>query len=177
MSEICLDEVAEDILQPFRQDYAPTSHITHVVRVNFIHEWRNLQFQVDSERQTYWETFSWQVYFYSQSLCQKSAQRKLPKIYFFFIFLKDYVLASHTTHVVCVNFIHEWRNLQFNVDCERQICWETFSWQVYFFSQSLCQKSAQRKSPNVILFFIFRFDALPGIRTRTLSLISQHTTY
>ena len=30
-------------------------------------------------------------------------------------------LASHTTHVVCVNFIHEWRHLQFNVDSERQI--------------------------------------------------------
>ena len=30
-------------------------------------------------------------------------------------------LVSHTTYVVCVNFIHKWRNLQFKVDSERQI--------------------------------------------------------
>ena len=26
-------------------------------------------------------------------------------------------LVSHTTYVVCVNFIHTWRDLQFKVDC------------------------------------------------------------
>ena len=36
-------------------------------------------------------------------------------------FSQDYGLASQSTHVVCVNFIHEWRDLQFNVDFERQI--------------------------------------------------------
>ena len=36
-------------------------------------------------------------------------------------FSQDYGPASHTTHVVCVKFIHEWRNLHFNVDFERQI--------------------------------------------------------
>ena len=36
-------------------------------------------------------------------------------------FSQDYGRASHTTHVVCVNFIREWRDLQFNVDSERQI--------------------------------------------------------
>ena len=30
-------------------------------------------------------------------------------------------LVSHTTYVVCVNFIHKWRDLQFKVDSERQI--------------------------------------------------------
>ena len=34
-------------------------------------------------------------------------------------FSQDYGLASHTTHVVGVNFIREWRDLQFNVDSER----------------------------------------------------------
>ena len=34
-------------------------------------------------------------------------------------FSQDYGLASRTTHVVCFNFLHEWRNLQFNVDPER----------------------------------------------------------
>ena len=28
-------------------------------------------------------------------------------------------LVSHTTNVVCVNFIHKWRDLQFKVDSER----------------------------------------------------------
>ena len=30
-------------------------------------------------------------------------------------------LVSHTAYVVCVNFIHKWRDLQFKVDSERQI--------------------------------------------------------
>ena len=37
------------------------------------------------------------------------------------LFGQDYGLASHTTHVVCVNFLREWWDLQFNVDSERQI--------------------------------------------------------
>ena len=28
--------------------------------------------------------------------------------------------VSHTTYIVCVNFIREWRDLQFKVDPERQ---------------------------------------------------------
>ena len=40
-----------------------------------------------------------------------------------------YLLASHTTHIVCVNFIREWWDLQFNLDSERQI-FEKLSWQV-----------------------------------------------
>ena len=30
-------------------------------------------------------------------------------------------IVSHTPYVVCVNFIHKWRDLQFKVDFERQI--------------------------------------------------------
>ena len=41
-------------------------------------------------------------------------------------FSQDYSLASHTTHVVCVNFIREWRDLQFNVDSERHIFQKLF---------------------------------------------------
>ena len=36
-------------------------------------------------------------------------------------FSQDFGIASHTTHVVCVNFIREWRDLQFNVISERHI--------------------------------------------------------
>ena len=32
-------------------------HITYVVSVNFIHEWRNQQFKVDSERQIFKKLF------------------------------------------------------------------------------------------------------------------------
>ena len=53
-------------------------------------------------------------------------------------------LVSHTTYVVCVNFIHKWRGLQFKVDSERQIFWGTFPGN-YIYSQSFCQKSAERK--------------------------------
>ena len=35
-------------------------------------------------------------------------------------------LVSHTTFVVCVNFIHKWRDLQFKVDSEQKIFCETF---------------------------------------------------
>ena len=90
-------------------------------------------------------------------------------------FSQDYSLASHNTHVVCVNFIYEWRDLQFNVDSEWQI-FKKLSWHVYY-SQSFCQKSAERKSPKKYFFFIFRFDVWPEIPNRALRLISQHTTY
>ena len=33
----------------------PVSHITYVVCVNFVHKWRDLQFKIDSERQTFSE--------------------------------------------------------------------------------------------------------------------------
>ena len=34
-------------------------------------------------------------------------------------FSQDCGVASHNTHVVCVNFIHDWRDLQFTVDFGR----------------------------------------------------------
>ena len=36
-------------------------------------------------------------------------------------FSQDYGLPSHTTHIVCVNFMREWRDLHFNFDSEQQI--------------------------------------------------------
>ena len=59
-------------------------------------------------------------------------------------------LVSHTTYVVCVNFIHKWRNLQFKVYFERHD----------FFFEKLFM---------AILFTLSVF-------ARNL-LISQHTTY
>ena len=88
-------------------------------------------------------------------------------------FCQDYGLASHTTHVVCVNFIGEWRDLQFNVDSERQIFWETFHGSFNLLSQILPGKIAD----EIYFFFVFRFDSWRRIRTRAIRLISQQTTY
>ena len=77
-------------------------------------------------------------------------------------------LVSHTTYVVCVNFINKWRDLQFKVDSERQIFWETFHGNFYLFSEFL--RGNRRRNT-------FRFDVWPGARTLALRLISQHSTY
>ena len=60
-------------------------------------------------------------------------------------FIQDCDLAYHTTYIVCVNFIHEWRNLQFKVYFERQI-FEKLLMAIF------CQKSAERKSPQKYLY-------------------------
>ena len=77
-------------------------------------------------------------------------------------FSHDYGLASHTTYV-CVNFIREWRDLQFNVDFARQIFWETFSWQVYLlrvFARNLLRN--WQKSPKK--YFFSYFVLMPDLR-------------
>ena len=66
-------------LQPFSQDQV--SHTIYVLCVLiFIHKRQNLQFKVDSERQIFEKLFM-AVFIYSQSFCQKSAERKSPKKY------------------------------------------------------------------------------------------------
>ena len=61
---------------------------------------------------------------------------------------QDYGLASYITHVMCVNFIPEWQDLQFNVDSTpNDIFLKNFFMAGLFYSQSFCQKSAERKMP------------------------------
>ena len=84
-------------------------------------------------------------------------------------------LVSHTAYVMCVHFIHKWRDLQFIVDSERKF-FEKLFMAIFIYSQSFCQKSAERKSPKKYLLY-FCFDVWPGARTLALRLISQHTTY
>ena len=62
------------------------SHTTYIVRVNFVHKWRDLQFKVDSERQIFWETFHGNL-IQNQSFCQKSAESKSQKKYFLYFVL------------------------------------------------------------------------------------------
>ena len=47
---------------------------------------------------------------------------------------------------------------------------------IFTYSQSFCQKSAERKAPKKY-FFVFCFDVQPWTRTLTLGLIRQYTTY
>ena len=54
-------------------------HLCYVNRF-FIHNWRDLQFKVDFERQIFEKLFHGN-FIYSQSFCQKSAERKLQKKY------------------------------------------------------------------------------------------------
>ena len=82
--------------------------------------------------------------------------------------------VSHTTYVVCVNFIHKWRNLQFKVDSGRFV--EKLFMAIVIYSQSFRQKSAERKSQKKY-FLYFVFDVWPGSRIQALLLINQHTTY
>ena len=68
------------------------------------------------------------------------------------LFSQDYGLDSYTTHVVCINFIPEWRDLQFNVDSERQIFGETLSWQVYLLSEFLPEICWEQIAEEIIFF-------------------------
>ena len=71
-------------------------------------------------------------------------------------------LASQTTYVVCVNFIHKWRDLQFNVDSEQQIFLRNFSWQ-FLFTFRVFARNLLRWHSLKEYFFIFYFDGLePG---------------
>ena len=88
---------------------------------------------------------------------------------------QDYGLASYTTYVVCINFIHKWRDLHFKVDTEQQI-FEKLSWQLFIYSQRFCQTSADRKSPKKY-FRIFVLMSDLGFELVPYGLISQHTAY
>ena len=119
------------------------SHTTHVVCVNFIHKWGDLQLKTDFERQIFWETFHGN-FIYSRvfAIYLHTYIHNWPLQ----PFRQDYGLVSHTTHVVCVNFTREWRDLQFNVVSERQIFEKLFHGR-FIYSRSFCQISAERKSP------------------------------
>ena len=66
-------------------------------------------------------------------------------------------LVSHTTYVVCVNFIPKTRDLKFKVDSERDYIFsETFQGNIIYI-QKFCQKSVERKSPNkYFLYFVLK---------------------
>ena len=73
-------------------------------------------------------------------------------------FSQNYVLATYTTHVLSVNFIHNWRQLQFSYDSEEPSI------------QSIRQKTAKKK-PQQKYYFDFVY-----VWTTGSHLISQHNT-
>ena len=84
-------------------------------------------------------------------------------------------LVSHTTYVVCVNFIHKWRDLLFKVDSKRQIFWETFHGSFKLLSEFITEICWEEIAEEIL--FVFRFDVWPGTRTLAFRLISRHTNY
>ena len=80
-----------------------------------------------------------------------------------------------TPFMLCVLILYmSGGSYSFKVDSERQI-FEKLLMAVLNYSQSFCQKSAERKSPKNI--FVFCFDIWFGARTLALRLISHNTTY
>ena len=82
--------------------------------------------------------FSWQFYLYARNFLQKSAERKSPKkcihthiICHYNPSVRIIELVSHTTYVVCVNFTHKWRNLQFKSRLRTTDFLRNFSWQFF----------------------------------------------
>ena len=72
-------------------------------------------------------------------------------------------LVSHTTYVVCVNFIPKCQDLQFKVDSERQFFWENFHG-ICIYSHSFCKKSAKRNSSKKYFLYFVLMSGL-GLET------------
>ena len=70
--------------------------------------------------------FEIQIYYHGNSIYSQSSYIHTYIIGHYNPSVRIIDLVSHTTYVVCVNFIHKRRDLQFKVDYEGQIFWETF---------------------------------------------------
>ena len=80
-------------------------------------------------------------------------------------------LVSHTTYVVCVNFIYNcWVLLQFKFDSERQIFWETIQGSFYLlfgvFARYLLRRNRQRNT-FCILFWCLAWNSNPGFTSNS----------
>ena len=75
---------------------------------------------------------------------------------------QDYGLASQTTHLVCVNFIHKWRNLQ-STPNDRFL--RNFFMAGLFILRVFGRNLLRRNCRRNFFSFIFCFDVWHGIRT------------
>ena len=93
----------------------------------------------------------------------------LSEISFFYLKYNAYIIGhynpsvriinivSHTSYIVCVNFIHKWQDLHFKVDSEQQIFLRNFSWQICLFTlRVFASNLLRRKSPKKYFFRIWR---------------------
>ena len=75
-------------------------------------------------------------------------------------------LVSHTTYNVCVNFIHRWRDLQFNVGLRTTDFLRNFSWQFYLllkvFARNLLRRNRRRNTFR-ISFCCLAWDSKPEL--------------
>ena len=87
-------------------------------------------------------------------------------------FSQDHDLVSHTIYVVCVNFIHNWWDLQFKVDSERQLFEKLFTLRAFV-------RNLLRGSRRWNIFFIYRLvgNVWPDVQSMTSRLISPHIIY
>ena len=69
-------------------------------------------------------------------------------------------LISHTTYVVCVDFIHKWRDLQFKVGSERQIFCQFYLF-LRVFARNVLRGNRWRNTFR-ISFWCLTWDSNPG---------------
>ena len=77
-------------------------------------------------------------------------------------FSQDYDLASHTTHIVCFNFIREWWDLQFNIDSERQIFEKIFYVKFLFTLRVLARNLLRGNRWRNAFFWCLAWDTNPN---------------
>ena len=77
-------------------------------------------------------------------------------------FSQKYDLASFTTYIVYIHFIHERWDLQFKTDSERHIFENLFKPNLYFYSQSLARNLLRGSRWRNIFFRFFKVTE-PGL--------------
>ena len=90
------------------------------------------------------------------------------------LFSQDYDLISHTTYVVCVNFIHKWQVTYSLKSLPKGRYLRNLSWQ-FIFTHSGFARNLLRASRRSNIFHISFFRKC--LNNNLTSLISQHTTY
>ena len=102
------------------------------------------------------------TFIYSESFCQKSAERKSPKKYFSYIVL----MSARELDPWQRPIIQVLNTLPYNLQS-----FVINKWQVYLLSEFLPGICWEKITES-----IFRFDICPGIRTQTLLLIITTST-